>query len=67
MMKRILLAQVNDPIKGDFIELVKADFLMTDMDFNVKSVETISVDIHKTQVKKKVREAATYNRLIQKY
>ena len=55
MMKRILLAQVNDPIKGDFIELVKADFLMVDIDFNV---ETISVDLFKTQEKKKRRDAA---------
>jgi hypothetical protein len=49
---------VNDPIKGDFIELVKADFQITDMDLDVNSVETISVDMYKTQVKKKVREAA---------
>ena len=58
MMKRILLAQVNDPIKGDFIELVKADFLMVEIDFNVNTVETISVDLFKTQEKKKIRDAA---------
>ena len=45
-----------DPIKGDFIELVKADFLMADIDFNVKTEEITSVELCKTQVKMKTEK-----------
>ena len=58
LTKRILLAQVNDPTNGDFIELVKADFLMADIEFNVNTIETINVDHFKKQVKMKIKEAA---------
>ena len=58
LTKRIYRAQANDPSPGDFIELVKNDFCMIDVEFNERKIAAMTKESYKNFVKRKIRIAA---------
>ena len=66
LTKRVYIAQQSDPCEGDFAKLVQDDFNMVGMTYDQNLIEHTGVEIFKTTVKTKVREAAlTYLKNIQ--
>ena len=64
---QLFIAQQNDPCEGDFAKLVKDDCNMVGMTYDQNLIENTGVDVFKTTVKRKVREAALdYLKSIQK-
>ena len=58
LTKQILMAQSNNPCKGDFIELVQADAQQIGVSCNFEDLVKLSKNVLKRTVKEKVREAA---------
>ena len=56
LIKRVLQAQIKNPVKGDWTELVKID--MNECEINEEHFNTLSKVEAKNEIKKKVNEAA---------
>ena len=52
------IAQQNNPYEGDFAQLVKDDLNMIGMTYDQNTIENTGVELFKTSVNRKVREAA---------
>ena len=56
--KKIYQAQKDDPVKGDYIELVKADFELIEESLDESVIMRCGVESYKSFIKAKVRKAA---------
>ena len=66
LTRRILEAQINDPTDGDFIQLVKNDFQMAGINFDINEIRNTGIDIFQKKVKAKMRDVAlTYLKNLQ--
>ena len=58
LIRRIFEAQKNDPIPGDFIEMVRRDFLNISIDMTEAEISQLSKDRFRKIIKPKVTNAA---------
>ena len=58
LTKRVLLAQLNDPCEGDFIQLVKKDLQTIGLPFDMPYITSANVEQFRKLVKNKVKQAA---------
>ena len=58
LTKRVLKAQLEDTLEGDFANMVKTDFQVMEIPFDISFVETTSIDFFKSFIKKKIQKAA---------
>ena len=58
LTKRVFKAQSENPLKGDFYNLVKEDFKNIDEDFDESSIINTSTKAYKSKIKRKTRIAA---------
>ena len=56
LIKRIYKAQLDNPVKGDWCELVQKD--LEDLDLNTNQVELVGTDNYKEKVKEKIKRLA---------
>ena len=57
LVKRVYVAQRNNPTKGDFIELVKQDLNDIGEDFDEEKIRCQTKTIFKAHIKNKIKEA----------
>ena len=58
LTKKIYKAQKNNPIEGDFYNLVKADWEMMGEEMNEKYISTTSKDALKRHIKERIKASA---------
>ena len=58
LTKKVYFAQKNDPSKGDFTELIKADFALIDETLDENAVEKSETQSYKKYIKSRMRNAA---------
>ena len=56
--KRVLKAQLEDTLEGDFANLVKTDVQVMEILFHISFVETTSMDFFNSFIRKKIQKAA---------
>jgi hypothetical protein len=58
LIKRVYEAQKENPTKGDFIELIKADMNLIGVDLDDDLIEKMDINVYKKHIKSKIRESA---------
>ena len=58
MLYKLFKAQEENPLQGDFVNLVKDDFKLIDVPYDENRIKSMSKKQFKIFVKKKIREAA---------
>ena len=58
LTRRVFMAQLEDPLEGDFVELVKEDFREIDIPFDITFVESSGVEDYRRAIKNGIRKAA---------
>ena len=58
LTKRIYKAQADNPTSGDFVELVKEDFKMIDVEYDEGKITNMSREAYKHLIKGKIKMAA---------
>jgi hypothetical protein len=57
LTKKVYFAHKNDPAKGDFTELIKADFALIDETLDEDAVEKSETQSYKKYIKSRIRNA----------
>ena len=58
LTKSVLLAQVDNPCEGDFVELVKKDLQAIGLPFDISYISSYNVEQFRKLVKSKIKQAA---------
>lgn len=58
LTKQVLHAQMADPCRGDFVNLVKDDIKAVNLDLNFDDIKSLSKQVLKKQLKSKIKKTA---------
>jgi len=58
LTKKVLLAQIADPCRGDFVKLVEDDIKSVNIDLNFDQIQTLSKQMLKKLLKSNIKKAA---------
>ena len=58
LTRRGFMAQLEDPLDGDFVQLIREDFSLIDIPFDITFVESSGIEDYRKAIKNGIRKAA---------